>query len=49
VVPVSWIAEHLVMGHPNQAATLVRTDPDREWGSEWKQARALAQAVESNE
>jgi hypothetical protein len=49
VMPVSWIAEHLGMGHPNQAATLVRRDPAREWGAEWKHARDLIRGIESNE
>lgn len=41
IMPVRWIAEVLEMGDPKRAAGLVRTDPDPEWGPEWKKARKL--------
>lgn len=42
VVAAGWIAEHLLMGVPTRAATLVATDPGPEWGRDWKHAKRFA-------
>jgi hypothetical protein len=46
VMPVTWIAEALQMGDPKRAAKLVQTDPDRDWGKDWKPARTLMRNLE---
>ena len=35
------IAEVLRMGDPTRAASLVPSDPDPQWGREWKKAKGL--------
>ena len=42
VLAAAWIAENLLMGVPTHTATLVATDPNPDWGRDWKRAKRLA-------
>jgi hypothetical protein len=46
VQSVTWIAAALHMGNPNRAASLVRSDPARDWGADWKRASRLVRELE---
>jgi len=48
IMPVTWIAEMLRMGDPKRAASLVQSDPDPQWGREWKMAQRLLVGITKN-
>ena len=48
IMPVAWIAEVPRMGDPKRAASLVQSDPNPQWGREWKKARHLLAKITKN-
>ena len=48
IMPVIWIAEVLRMGDPKRAASLVQSNPDPQWGREWKKAKGILAGITKN-